>query len=619
MKSVYFLVVFALYISLGFAQNDHVKTHYDKTETYITMRDGVRLYTVIYSPKDKSQIYPILMQRTCYSAGPYGDGMKTTLGPNTLLMQDGYIFVYQDVRGRYMSEGEYTNMRPQLAGTEKQDKTAIDESTDTYDTIDWLVNNLQGHNGRVGLYGGSYPGFYAAAGALSNHPALKAASPQAPIGDFFFDDFHHNGSMLASYFFAVPVFGFQKDGAQQKAWYPYNRPQTQDSYDFFLRLGAIENGTPYQGEDNFFWRELLDHPNYDEFWQKRGLIQHLKDVKPAIMVVGGWFDAEDLYGPLHIYGGIEANSNNYNTIVMGPWSHGDWIFERGKQQIGDIYFGDSLSTAYQRDIEFRFFDHFLKGSGDPASGLPEAHMFDTGKKQWRNFEQWPPAAATDATLYLQPNGKLAFSPPTIGDQASGFTSDPMKPVPYAQSQEVVFTPRSYMTSDQRENARRPDVLVFETDTLTEDITLSGHLLAKLWVSTSSTDADWVVKLIDVLPGYTQNLPETPTGTTLSNYHMLVRGDIMPGRFRNSFETPEAFTPNTITEVPVKLQDIYHTFKKGHRIQVQIQSTWFPLFDRNPQKFVENPYKAKPEDYTKAEHQVYHDVERPSHITVQVLK
>ncbi|SEK71756.1 CocE/NonD family hydrolase [Parapedobacter koreensis] len=609
MKRILLLVAFVVYLSVSFAQDDYVKTHYEKTETYITMRDGVRLYTVIYSPKDKSLSYPILMQRTCYSAGPYGDALKAALGPNALLMRDGYVFVYQDVRGRYMSEGEFTNMRPQLAAEERRDKTAIDESTDTYDTIDWLVNNVPGNNGRVGLWGGSYPGFYTAAGALSNHPALKAASPQAPIGDFFFDDFHHNGSMLASYFFAVPVFGFHKDGPQQKGWYPTARPDTQDSYDFFLRLGAIENATPYQGKDNFFWRELLDHPNYDEFWQRRGLIQHLNDVKPAIMVVGGWFDAEDLYGPLHIYGGIEKNSSNYNTIVMGPWSHGDWARERGRQEIGDIYFGDSLSTAYQRDIEFRFFDHFLKGEGDGQTDLPEAHMFDTGKKQWQDFQQWPPATATATSLYLQPDGKLTFNKPAAGEASSAFISDPLKPVPYSQAEEIVFTPRSYMTSDQRDNARRPDVLVFETDTLTEDITLSGNLLANMWVSTSSTDADWVVKLVDVFPG----------SETLSNYHMLVRGDIMPGRFRNSFERPEAFTPNRVTEVPVHLQDIFHTFKKGHRIQVQVQSTWFPLFDRNPQKFTENPYKAKPTDYTKAEHKVYHDATHSSHITVQILK
>lgn len=609
MKRTVFLLILPLYIHVGIAQDSYVKTHYDKTETYITMRDGTRLYTVIYSPKDKSKSYPILMQRTCYSAGPYGDELRSAIGPNPLLMKEGYIFVYQDVRGRYMSEGEFTNMRPQLTATEKRDKTAVDESTDTYDTIDWLISNVQGNNGRVGLWGGSYPGFYAAAGALSNHPALKAASPQAPIGDFFFDDFHHNGSLLNSYFFAVPVFGFQKDGPEQKAWYPMKRPQTQDSYDFFLRLGSLENGTPYQGEDNFFWRELLDHPNYDEFWQRRGLIQHLRDVRPAIMVVGGWFDAEDLYGPLHIYGGIERNSTNYNTIVMGPWSHGDWTRERGKQQIGDIHFGDSLSTAYQRDVERTFFNHFLKGPGDGRTGLPEAHMFDTGRKRWTGFEQWPPAEAEDATLYLLPDGKLSFTAPTATDAATRFISDPMKPVPYSQAKELVFTPRSYMTSDQRENARRPDVLVFETDTLTEDVTLSGTLLANLWVSTTSTDADWVVKLVDVFPGY----------DTLSNYHMLVRGDIMPGRFRNSFETPEAFTPNTVSQVPVKLQDIYHTFKKGHRIQVQVQSTWFPLFDRNPQRFVENPYRAQPEDYVKAEHTVYHDAARPSHIKVQVLK
>ncbi len=614
------IVLFAwLPRSLAQVAADYVAANYKKEEVYIPMRDGKRLYTVIYSPKDESRKYPLIMQRTCYSAGPYGEEMRSIIAPNQEMMEEGYIVVYQDVRGRYMSEGTFVNMRPQVSNGKAATSKAIDESTDTYDTIDWLIKNVKNNNGRLGLWGGSYPGFYTAVGSLSNHPALKAASPQAPIGDFYFDDFHHNGSFLSSYFFAVPVFGFHKQGPEKKAWYPTKRPDTFDSYDYFLNMGSLDKGTSFQGEDNFFWQELVEHPDYDTLWQKKSLIPHLKNVKPAIMVVGGWFDAEDLYGPLNIYKSIEKNSKNYNTLVMGPWSHGDWARERGKQVIGDIYFGDSLSTGYQHSIESVFFRHFLQGNAKGNPDLPEAYLFDTGKKEWRSFPQWPLTSAENSTLYFGGGATLGKDKPATGQASSDFVSDPGKPVPYSQAQEVVFTPRSYMTSDQRENASRPDVLVFETEVLEEDVTIGGELLADLFVSTTGTDADWVVKLIDVLPSNPAEYDSAGEAQKLSNYHMLVRSEIMPGRYRNGFEKAVPFKPGEVTEVKVKLQDVLHTFQKGHRIQVQVQSSWFPLFNRNPQTFVDNVYKAEPEHYRTATHRVFHSATHPSSINVQIIK
>lgn len=604
-----------------YAQDEnYVKEHYSKTEQYIPMRDGARLYTVIYTPKDTDREYPIMLNRTCYSAGPYGEEYKKLLGPNKRLMEDGYVFVYQDVRGRYMSEGVFDNMRPQLTTGEKAHEKAIDESTDTYDTIDWLIRHVENHNGRVGMWGISYPGYYTAVGTLSGHPALKASSPQAPIGDFFFDDFHHRGSFLTSYFFAIPVFGFHKDGPVKELWFPMKDPGTKDSYDFFLEMGPLKNGLAYQGKENFFWKQITGHPHYDEFWQERSLIPHMKGVGHAVMTVGGWFDAEDLYGPLHIYQALERDdTDNYNTLVMGPWSHGDWARKSGIQQVGDICFGDSISAFYQKEIEYTFFTHFLKGSGDRQTGLPEAYVFDTGKKEWHTLPAWPPENAVARSLFLHNNGELSWEKPSGSDSVSTFVSDPAKPVPYSQAREVVFTPRSYMTSDQRDNATRPDVLVFETDTLMEDMTLAGDILAGLQVAVSGTDADWIVKLIDVFPAYTPDDEHTPEGVHLSNYHMLVRSEIMPGRYRNSFEKPEPLEPGKITEIQVPLQDVFHTFKKGHRIQVQIQSTWFPLFSRNPQKFVPNIYEAEESDYIKATHKVYHNTSHPSRIEVTVLE
>lgn len=631
MKKVIFRIPLALLFILVLACNPkpkeeltgeaYVREHYTKREVYIEMRDGVKLFTSIYEPKDKSKSYPMVMQRTCYSVAPYGDEkFRGLVGPSETMMKEGYIFVYQDVRGRWMSEGLFDNMRPTLTAGERKGPNDIDESTDTFDTIEWLLANVENNNGKVGQWGISYPGFYSAASLPYAHDALKAVSPQAPIGDFYFDDFHHNGAYMLSYWLATPVFGYQKSQPTTEAWYQMARPGTEDGYQFFMDMGPLKNASKWYGEDNFFWQQLVEHPDYDEFWQRRGLVQHMKDIKPAVMVVGGWFDAEDLYGPLNIYKEIEKNSpNTYNTIVMGPWSHGDWARERGSQRVGNIHFGDSLSTAYQKDIEATFFRHFLKGEGDPNSGLPEAWMFDTGKKEWTAFETWPPANAQTVSYYLHGGNRLSTNLPGKAGSFSEFVSDPAKPVPYSEDIKLNFTPRKYMSDDQRFAARRPDVLVFETEVLSEDITLAGEILAKLKVAVTGTDADWIVKLIDVYPGATETPDWVTKNQKLSNYHQMVRSEVMRGKYRESFSEPKPFVPNRITDVNFQLQDVYHTFKKGHKIQIQVQSTWFPLIDRNPQKFVENIFKANEEDFIKATHRVYHGSDAASEIQVQILR
>lgn len=590
----------------------YIKENYEKLEVQIPMRDGIKLFTSIYLPKDKSKTYPILMQRTCYSVAPYGPNkFRRNLGPSRFLMRDGYIFVYQDVRGRWMSEGTFDNMRPNIPGNDRKNKTAIDEASDTWDTIDWLIKNVKGNNGRVGQWGISYPGFYAAAGIPDAHPALKASSPQAPISDFWFDDFHHNGVFLQSYLAAFATFGYQHDKPTDKSWYSdknqrfssgASRPR--DGYDFNLELGPLKNATEKFHHDNFFWQQIIDHPNYDEFWQKRNLLPHLTGVNHSVMTVGGWYDAEDLYGPLNIYKRIESTSPaTHNTIVMGPWSHGDWARENGFQAVNHIYFGDSISTFYQREVERKFFNSILKDNVKPD--LPEAMMYDCGLKVWKQFTEWPPKGIPAVKLYFAENGKLFVNQPTRPEAEFEYISDPAKPVPYtSQTEGLTFTPRRFMTDDQRQAASRPDVITFETDPLTDEVTLAGEIMARLKVSMSSTDADFIVKLIDVYPNDHPSYKHNPNNIIMGGYQQLVRHEVFRGRWRNSFEKPEPFTPGEVTDVNVTLQDILHTFKKGHRIMVQIHSTWFPYIDRNPQKYVDNIYKANAEDFVKAAIKVY---------------
>ena len=586
----------------------YVKQHYNKAIYSIPMRDGIKLNTIVYTPKDRSEKHPILLNRTCYNASRY-DNFNAVGQPSGYLVKDKYILVYQDVRGRYMSEGKFTTLTPNIPGNNKKNKTAIDESSDTWDTIDWLIKNIKNNNKKVGMFGISYPGFYTTAAIPDAHPALKASSPQAPISDFFFDDFFHQGAFLQSYTAAFAVFGYQKEKLTKEPWYTeqmmrLNNNPPKDGYAFHLSQGPLKNITKKYHYDNFFWKEITAHPNYDAFWQKRSILPHLKNVTPAVMTVGGWFDAEDLYGPLNIYKTIEKNNPKaQNTIVMGPWDHGGWAREKGKTTHNHIYFGDSISTFYQKEIERNFFAHHLKDK--KIKELPEAYMYDTGAKAWKTFNEWPPKNANKVQFYFGKDGKLGINTPTNDNEIFEYVSDPAKPVPYTSEIEgLTFTPRRYMSDDQRHASKRPDVLTFVSDELTQDMTLAGEILAKLKVSMTGTDADFVVKVIDQYPEDHPNYAHNPANIIMGGYQQLVRAEVIRGRFRNSFEKPEPFEPNKITAVDMRLQDILHTFKKGHRIMIQVHSTWFPYIDRNPQKYVDNIFEANEEDFIKSTIKVY---------------
>jgi uncharacterized protein len=594
-------------------QTDNVKANYSKSEHMIAMRDGVKLFTAVFSPKDASQKYPILLSRTPYSCSPYGpDAYKETIGPSPLFAKEGYIVVYQDVRGAYMSEGTYVNMRPQ--NDHKNKPSDIDESSDTYDTIDWLVKNISNNNGRVGMWGISYPGFYAAVGTIDAHPALKAASPQAPISDWFIgDDFHHNGTLFLPHAFNF----FSGFGRPRPKPTPMGSGErfnhgTPDGYKFFLEIGPLANADKKYFHGNIaYWNEMMEHPNYDPWWKARDTRPHLKNIKPAVMTVGGWFDAEDLFGALNTYKSIEKQSPGaYNILVMGPWFHGGWSRGDG-EGLGDVRFGAKTSVFYRENIELPFFNYYLKDKGELK--LPEAYVFETGSNKWKTYDQWPPANARSASLYLNANRKLSFTAPADSNAFDEYTSDPARPVPFISNINIGMT-REYMVDDQRFAASRPDVLVYQTDVLTEDVTVAGPLTASLFVSTSATDSDFVVKLIDVYPDDAPDNQPNPTGMKMGGYQMLVRGEPMRARFRNSFEKPEAMAPNKIEKIEYAMPDVNHTFVKGHRVMVQIQSSWFPLVDRNPQKFV-NIYTAKESDFQKATQRVYHS----SRLIVNVVK
>ena len=613
--------------SPGAARAAAIEARYAKAEQHIRMRDGVELYVSVYTPKDASPAkrYPVMLTRTPYNCAPYGaDAYDRAIGPSRAMEDEGYIFVCNDVRGRFMSDGTYDNMRPFVPFDE-----GVSEARDTYDVIDHLVRTLPASTGKVGMWGISYPGHYTSAALPQSHPALVASSPQAPIADFFFDDFHHNGAYLLSYFLATNTFGYDKTERTGQTWYPNVNAGTRDGYRFYLENGLPQNADRFITGTNVFWNQLRDHPNYDAFWQARNLLPHLKNVRPAVLTVGGLFDAEDLYGAFQTYKAIEQNSPGvpFNGLVMGPWSHGQWSAMDVRQSVGPVVWGDSLSLRYQRDVEAPFFRRFLKG--DAATPAPaEATVFDTGTRQWRRFERWAPDGASDVRLYLGSGGRLGLGAMPTGPNAplantgtaaySAFVSDPNRPVPDVDRPWLGFTPRAYMSEDQRFASRRPDVLVFETAPLTEDVTLVGDLKARLNVSTTGTDADWIVKLVDVYPADAPNDATMP-GVTLGGFELMVRSEIMRGRFRNSFVRPEAFQPGRVTAVPVPMQGVLHTFKRGHRIMVHVQSTMFPLFDRNPQTFVPNIFTAPPSAFRAATHRVYHSAATPSFIEAHRLR
>ena len=607
------LASFPSQLPLNAQQSAEVKITYTKSEHMIPMRDGVKLFLAVYSPKDTSQKYPILLSRTPYSCSPYGrEAYKATIGPSQLFQKEGYIIVYQDVRGAWMSEGTYVNMRPQ--NDHKNKPADIDESSDTYDTIDWLVKNIPNNNGRVGMWGISYPGFYTAVGAIDAHPALKAASPQAPISDWFIgDDFHHNGTLFLPHafnFFAS--FGRSRPKPTATSNDKRFNHGTPDGYKFFLEMGSLANADKkYLHGEIGYWNEMMEHPHYDAYWQSRNTRPHLRNIKPAVMTVGGWFDAEDLFGALNTYKSVEKQSPGaYNILVMGPWFHGGWSRGDG-EGLGNVRFGSKTSVFYRENIELPFFNYYLKDKG--ALKLPEAYVFETGSNKWKTYEQWPPATARPENLYLGANGKLSFGATQEANTFDEYISDPARPVPFIENIAIGMT-REYMVDDQRFAARRPDVLVYQTDVLTGDVTVAGPLTASLLVSTSGTDSDFVVKLIDVYPNDAPDNDPNPSGMKMGGYEMLVRGEPMRARFRKSFEKPEPMVPNKPDRIEYVMPDVNHTFMKGHRIMVQVQSTWFPLVDRNPQKFVDI-YKASDSDFQKATQRVYHS----SRVILNVLK
>jgi len=606
MQKLFFLLLVLPFA--GMAQNQdsaYFVNNYTKKEVYIPVRDGIRLFTTLYIPKDKTEKHPILMTRTPYSCAPYGEANYSARyyrNHYKAYLKENYIIVVQDVRGCWMSEGNFIDVRPY--NPDKKTNTDIDEASDTYDTIDWLIKNIEGNNGNVGVFGISYPGFYSSMAALSNHPALKAVSPQAPVTDWFIgDDFHHNGAlMLMDAFSFYSGFGKPRPKPTTTGTPGFQMP-TGDNYDFYLRTGALPNLTKLMGDSIAFWKDLMSHPTYDAWWKARNDRNFVQHISPstATLEVGGLFDAEDAFGAQNLYKAIETRSKNYNKLVLGPWYHGQWASTDGTH-MGNVQFASNTSEWFGKNIEVPFFNYYLKGKGD-ASQIAEATVFFTGENQWHQFEQWPPSNITMKPVYLQASQQLSFT--TGNPSKNGFDSyisDPAKPVPYTGEIRPYRT-REYMDDDQRFAATRPDVLVYKTEVLDKDITLAGPLVADLMVSLSSTDADFVVKLIDVFP---DNFKYSDHDNYLMNgYQMLVRGEVFRGKFRNSFEAPEAFIPNKPTEVKYTLPDVAHTFKKGHRIMIQVQSSWFPLVDRNPQVFTDI-YHATDADFTKATIKIYHN-------------
>lgn len=623
-------IVCALMILLSVAHSraaaqqsvDNVRARYTKYEYMVPMRDGVKLFTSVYVPKDTSQKYPFLLTRTPYSVGPYGaDNYRGSLGPSEQFEKEGFIFVYQDARGRYMSEGEFQQVRPHIPN--KRGPQDIDESTDTYDTIEWLLKNVSNHNGRVGMVGISQPGFHVAASMIDSHPALKAASPQAPTADYYMgDDVYHNGAfMLAANFGFYSGFVPRPDGPQPPKPRIFFDPGTPDGYDFFLKVGPLsEANQKLFGGEAKYWQEIIEHTTYDDFWKRRSLWRFMDNVHCAVLNVGGWYDAEDPAGPFHIYRSVEKkNPGTVNTIVMGPWSHGGWSRFEG-DKLGNVNFAVKTGEFFREQIQFPFFMHYLK---DKPAELPEAFMFLTGIDEWRRLDVWPPKNAEPLTLYFSLGGRLSAqqSAETGQNVFDEYLSDPNKPVPYL-GYVVGGMTSDYMTDDQRFAAERPDVLVYETEPLKDDLIIAGPIKVKLNVSTTGTDSDFVVKLIDVYPG-NYPTPRTPEGQPspsnsikMGGYEQLVRGEPFRGKFRNSFEKPEPFTPGQPASISYEMPDVYHAFRKGHRIMVQVQSSWFPLVDRNPQKFMEIP-TATAADFQKATQRVYRSRNLSSSVTVLV--
>jgi hypothetical protein len=608
----------------------NVREHYTKYEFRIPMRDGVHLFTSVYVPKDASVAYPILMDRTPYSVAPYGeDRYPPRLGPSEAFERAGYIFVYQDVRGRYMSEGKFVEMRPHI--DDKHSNRDVDDSSDMYDTVEWLLHNVPNNNGNVGIWGISYPGFFTSASIIDSHPAIKAASPQAPMTNLFMgDDAYHGGAfMLAANFGFYAFFKPQENPAP-----PVEGPRfdygVQSAYDFFLNMGPLSNANArYFHDKSFLWNDQLEHDTYDDYWKARNLAPHLKNIHCAVLTVGGWFDAEDLSGPFKVFHSIEENDPGiYNGLVEGPWVHGGWARFEG-DHLGSVSFASKTAEYFRENIQFPFFEKYLKGKG--TADLPKAYVFETGTNVWRKYANWPPANAKTRVLYFQDRGGLSFTAPeAVQEGFDEYVSDPNRPVPFIDYT-ALGVPQEYMVADQRFASTRPDVLVYQTEPLDQDVTIAGPVSPRLFVSTTGTDSDFVVKLIDVCPpDFPQ--PESKAGAAapalltdvpppsiiLAGYQQLLRGWPMRAKFRDSFEKPQPMTPGQVEELDFTAPDINHTFRCNHRIMIQVQSTWFPLIDRNPQTFVNIP-DAKPADFQKATERVYRGKGKSSGVIVHVLE
>ena len=608
------------------AKEDSVRAHYTKYEFRIPMRDGVRLFTAVYVPKDaEGGPYPFLINRTPYDVGPYGeDQYPMHIGPSEEFERSGYIFVYQDVRGRWMSEGEFVEMRPHI--DEKKSLKDVDDSSDMSDTLDFLLKHVPNNNGKAGIYGISYPGFFTSASIIDSHPALVAASPQAPMTDLFAgdDDSYHGGAFMlsATFGFYAPFFRPQQNPQTPKPGVPFDFG-TPDSYKFFLRAGNLANlDKLYLKGSNWLFNDQVKHNTYDSYWQARDLSRHMKNVHCAVLVVGGWFDAEDLSGPLRTYNAIRKfNPQTPATLVEGPWVHGGWARADGSH-LGDVQFNSNTSEYFRVNVQFPFFEHYLKGKGKE---MPHAVVFETGTNLWHNLDAWPPKAAAPKMLYFHAGGELSFEPPAELSGVDEYLSDPNHPVPFV-GYTTDTVPQRYMVDDQRFASYRPDVLVYQTEPLEEDVTIAGPISPKLKIASSGTDSDFDVKLIDVYP---ENYPD-PDGTSQGNKHILdapplhmggyqqlLRGEPFRAKFRNSWEKPEPLVPGKEADLNFTMPDVFHTFRRGHRIMVQVQSSWFPLTDRNPQTFTDIP-NAKPEEFQKATEQVFRQKDAASGVEVLVM-
>jgi len=603
MKKIFFL----LFLFCHFLAKGQINL-YKKSTAMIPMRDGVKLFTVIYSPLNASGKFPFMIERTPYGADFPGDTLDFSPYPAYADMaKEGYIFIFQDIRGKFKSEGTMEMNRPMYHTT---DPSAIDESTDTYDAIDWLVKNVPNNNGRAGIRGVSYDGWLAMVASVDPHPALKAASEQATPADMFLgDDFHHNGAFRLSYGFE---YSYLFEHEKETSSFPF--PQF-DLYDWYLKLGSLKNvNDKYFHRELPTWNEFTQHPNYDSFWQKRSAMGYVPYPQTAMLHVGGYFDQEDMNGPQLMYRHMEKkDSFNRNYIILGPWNHGQWYARKG-DSLGKISF-ETRTGEFFRTLQKKWFDYLLKDLGDGK--FDEANCFQTGSDVWKSYSTWPPKQAIIKKLYAAPNNKCSFEKPTTAGLVS-YISDPSHPVPYRIPPiEATYGPGSrwysWQVEDQRFVSSRPDVISFTSDSLTDDLTVTGKVIAHLFASTTGTDADWVVKLIDVYPDFHHK------DLSMSQYQLPVVMEVFRGRFRKSFSNPTPLVPNQPKEFVIDLHDINHVFKKGHRLMIQVQSTWFPVIDRNPQKYVPNIFEAKESDFIKATQTIYFSVNHPTYIELPVMK